>query len=191
MTRPGVVIAGAAVVALGFMIAQRWGAASAPVAASAAGESAHAPPPAIAVTPPPAPQSPGGDPPESDSPDHIALIVASTPPGASVLLAGALRGRTPCSIEVPRGEQPITVVVARDGFPPVAERVIPGTDQRLVVHLAPSASTPKPRARPKGAHHRSRMIRASPRCRWIARSARTAIRCAADRVSVDRRSGSR
>jgi serine/threonine-protein kinase len=145
------VIAGVAFIALVFRVAQRWGDADAPAPAPAQAEGigprgvAHAPAPA---GPPPRTDRPGDERPGVGRPDHIALIVASTPPGASVILAGALRGRTPCSIEIPRSEAPITVVVARDGFPPVAERVIPGTDQRLVVHLAPSASKPKTRPRP-------------------------------------------
>jgi hypothetical protein len=61
-----------------------------------------------------------------------------------VSIGGAVRGRTPCSIEVARAEDAVTVVVLRSGFKPITERLVPDTDQRLILRLHPVAAVSRP-----------------------------------------------
>lgn len=77
-------------------------------------------------------------------PAMVSLTVESIPPGAAVLVAGTRRGSTPCSIELARASDALTVVVSRSGFKRVAERVVPDADQKLVVHLQPVRATARP-----------------------------------------------
>jgi len=77
-------------------------------------------------------------------PATVSLVVETTPPGAEVSIDGAARGRTPCSIEVARAEDAVTVAVVRSGFTPINERVVPDIDQKLILRLHPAAAISRP-----------------------------------------------
>ena len=75
----------------------------------------------------------------------MKVHVETRPPGASVLLAGKAAGTTPVDLELPRGEQPVTLQLRRDGYAPAEYRVRPDADQRLVM---PLVKVRRPGARP-------------------------------------------
>jgi serine/threonine-protein kinase len=97
------------------------------------------PPAAVAVAPRALPAPPAALPP-AVKPAMVSLTVDSIPPAAEVFVGGRLRGRTPCSFTLTRADDEITVAISRDRFHPVAERVVPDADQKLLVHLQPSAA---------------------------------------------------
>lgn len=78
----------------------------------------------------------------------VSLTVESIPPGATVSIDGAAHGPAPCSIELARADRVVAVVIARDGFQAITERVTPTSDHKLVVYLQPvAAPTRAPRSR--------------------------------------------
>lgn len=77
-------------------------------------------------------------------PAMVSLTVESTPAGAEVFVDGQRRGNAPCWIELVRTDQALAVAVSRAGFKPIAERVVPNTDQKLLVHLQPLAARATP-----------------------------------------------
>ncbi len=76
---------------------------------------------------------------EADLVSEMAtLSMTSTPPGARVVVNGAARGETPCTVErVPEGD--VTVEVLLDGYQPHKQsvRVTAGEEQRVEAILAP------------------------------------------------------
>jgi serine/threonine-protein kinase len=144
-----VVAAATAVVAVGWALwlANRANAAE-PVAAAA---------PSLAPAPPPA-RAPALEPAPAPSPDpqrRIRLAVESIPPGAEVSIDGKRVANTPCSIDLARTGEALTLAVSRGGFRPVRERVVPDADQKLILHLQPVAAMAGPKkartARPRPA----------------------------------------
>jgi serine/threonine protein kinase len=68
-------------------------------------------------------------------PSVVYVAIETTPKGASVVVAGKLRGITPLTMEVPRGTDPIAVEISSKGHIKLVQRVVPNADQKLVLHL--------------------------------------------------------
>jgi eukaryotic-like serine/threonine-protein kinase len=85
------------------------------------------------------------------TPETVRVELGSTPPGAVVEVGGREAGRTPLSLELPRGDTPRQVVLRAPGFLPLREQVVPNVDQRLgfVLTAAPRpGGKPRPAAKP-------------------------------------------
>jgi hypothetical protein len=79
-------------------------------------------------------------------PSRVRVRLETTPPGARITIDGHDHGVTPEDLELVRSDASVTVVLTRDGFHPVTERLVPATDQRLVLPLRPVERATRPRA---------------------------------------------
>jgi hypothetical protein len=81
--------------------------------------------------------------------DEVAVNVDSVPAGAQVLSGpdGRALGRTPLSVILPRGDQAIEIVIAKDGFVESRHQVVP--DQKLSIS-AVLARKPRTRVGDRG-----------------------------------------
>jgi serine/threonine-protein kinase len=100
------------------------------------------PQPEVAVVPMPAPPPP---PPPPPSTIHVA--VTSTPPGADILWGDVKQGVTPTTIEFRRSEDPIELVLKREGYEDARAPFYATRDQPLDVTLT-RKPTPRPPRRP-------------------------------------------
>lgn len=63
------------------------------------------------------------------------LVVRTEPPGASVSVGGAYRGRAPLTIDV-RPDMPLALVATREGYEPATSQLTVGSGERREVRLA-------------------------------------------------------
>ena len=63
------------------------------------------------------------------------LVVRTEPPGASVSVGGAYRGRAPLTIDV-RPDTPLALVATREGYEPATSQLSVGSGERREVQLA-------------------------------------------------------
>jgi serine/threonine-protein kinase len=108
--------------------------------------------PAPIKEPPAAPVAAAGTPstPTSGSlpaaPEQVSLDLASDPPGAEVVIAGNVVGKTPLQHPIARSDQPVTIEFRKSGFMPRSKDVVPDQDgEKVAVSL-----DRKPVARPPG-----------------------------------------
>jgi hypothetical protein len=108
--------------------------------------------PVAAVAATPAPEPAPAAPLPIEQPAKVRLAVESIPPGAEVSIDGKV-ATTPCSIDLVRTDEALTLAMSRRGFQLVVERVVPDTDQKVIVHLQPVGAMASPKkgrsARPK------------------------------------------
>jgi len=128
------------------------------VTSPAAGRPASAPAaPAVNPTPGPAADPaalPVADPavlPATDPaalPATILVHVETTPPGATVLLAGVSWGKTPVDLQLPAASAPVKLQLRRKGYADVIQSLPLDRDQRVIVTLSrptkPGGKRPKP-----------------------------------------------
>jgi hypothetical protein len=95
------------------------------------------------------PADPVEKPVEPPPPAIIHIAVATTPPGADVFVGAeaASRGKTPLTIELPKGQGETTIVVRAEGFKEASRPVKLGMDAQLEIALAKDRSGGK---RPPG-----------------------------------------
>lgn len=101
----------------------------------------------ISLEPEPTPPPEMPKPPSAPVPNVTTLKVASTPPGAEVVVDGKVRGETPCEVPLaaPPGTQECQVELRKQGFLPkqVWVTLAPGTTVDLgQITLAPEPSAP-------------------------------------------------
>jgi serine/threonine protein kinase len=77
---------------------------------------------------PPAPTTP---PPSTE----VRVRVQSTPPGADVVVAGEVKGKTPMQLTLPRGTEPVKVELRLKGWKGDTMMVTPDSDQTLQLKL--------------------------------------------------------
>jgi eukaryotic-like serine/threonine-protein kinase len=82
----------------------------------------------------------------------VRVQVETTPPGASVIIAGVPRGVTPLSVELPRGEEAVELSIALEGHRSHVERMVPDVDQRVRFTLDRDEAE---RSRPRGGRPRA------------------------------------
>jgi serine/threonine-protein kinase len=85
---------------------------------------------------------------------QVAVHVETKPPGAHVLIGGAELGVTPTDVRLPQGTTPLSMQLRRSGYQTLVQRLVPDSDQRLLLSLEPlrSASpSPRPAAPPPSA----------------------------------------
>jgi hypothetical protein len=71
-----------------------------------------------------------------------SMTVSSTPRGAAILLGDKQLGVTPATVKIPAGE-PVTLVIAKDGYPPISQVVVPADGGSVTVPLKkPSRKAP-------------------------------------------------
>ncbi|HEX4420768.1 MAG TPA: caspase family protein [Kofleriaceae bacterium] len=63
-----------------------------------------------------------------------SMTVSSTPRGAAILLGDKQLGVTPATVKIPAGE-PVTLVIAKDGYPPISQVVVPADGGSVTVPL--------------------------------------------------------
>ncbi|MEZ4263138.1 MAG: serine/threonine-protein kinase [Polyangiaceae bacterium] len=103
-----------------------------------------APPPAPAPTP--AHDPPDPEPPPSAAPaTSVTVRLETRPAGASVVVAGKTRGKTPVDLPFPRGERAVKVVLRRAGHRALTQSVVPDRDQKLLLTLQPNVGAPAPK----------------------------------------------
>jgi serine/threonine-protein kinase len=114
-------------------------------------QSSHLPAEAPSGAPSTAPTSPTS---AESAPGRVRVRVETTPAGARITIDGRDHGVTPKELELVRSEQAVILVLRREGFHPLTERLVPSTDQRLVLPLRPAdrpsarGSIPAPAAVP-------------------------------------------
>jgi serine/threonine-protein kinase len=86
---------------------------------------------------------------------HVTVEVASAPAGAEVWVDGQSRGLTPVRFELPKGDQPLELRLAKPGFEDARRSLLPQADQHLELVLqqvapAPVAPSAKPSASTPG-----------------------------------------
>ena len=130
---------------------------AAPVPPTAPREAAAPPPPPAApdraaaapVAAAPVPRAPVEPPPAAPGPAAtVHLHVATTPGGATVELAGKPLGATPLDLELARQDADAPLVISRDGFAAVKQRLDLRADQAVSLVLVPAARPPRPIRRP-------------------------------------------
>jgi serine/threonine-protein kinase len=84
---------------------------------------------------------------------EVVLHVVSTPPGAEIVVAGALKAVAPDEIRVPRGTEPIVIEARLPGFETRTESVVPDVDRPIAITLVPR---PAPRGAPPRSAPKSR-----------------------------------
>jgi tRNA A-37 threonylcarbamoyl transferase component Bud32 len=105
-------------------------------------EPAPAPP---IVTTNPAPPVQVASPPAPAIPQTIALSIDGVPPGTRVVVGGKAVGIAPGRIELPRGTEPLEVVLDHAGFASATATIVPDHDDRLVVTLQRHADVTPPK----------------------------------------------
>ncbi|AKF04979.1 serine/threonine protein kinase [Sandaracinus amylolyticus] len=112
-----------------------------PIAERAPAEPVRPSPPQE-IAPPPPPSEPAPEPLSAT----VSIHIESTPSRAQVRIGRRVRGTTPLTIELPRGAEPVDVVVERLGHQPSELSIVPELDQRVVVRLRERATArPRPR----------------------------------------------
>lgn len=91
----------------------------------------------------------------------VVLEVDSRPTNARVFVDEMVVGRTPLSLELSRGDDPVVVTIEYDGFVSAGHTVIPDRDQSVLVALTPipEPSTDDAQPRPPAPRKRSRVSR--------------------------------
>jgi hypothetical protein len=134
----GILVACAVVVSA---LAIRW----APGRSSGATESAQpAPPPATSTAAPILATTEATAPVRVSPAASVAVRVEATP-AAEVRVGDEPRGRTPTTVVLARGDEPIEIVLERQGYLRWERSIVPNVDQQLVVTLVPR---PRPAAPP-------------------------------------------
>jgi serine/threonine-protein kinase len=137
-----------------------WFAAAVPTAALAALAVLvllrQAPPPAVAMA--------------ATAPSPIVEVALDSTPQGAVVTANAAApgaaprrlGETPLVLRLPRGEAAVALTLTKDGFAPLAFKIVPTRDRDVVAPLerAPAAAPAEAEARPHG-HARSAAARRS------------------------------
>jgi serine/threonine-protein kinase len=100
------------------------------------------PPPEVTTVPVPLAQPP------PPLPTTIHVGVTSLPPGAEVLMGDVSRGRTPITLEVPRGDDPVALLLRHEQFVDAPASFTPTRDQEVVVTLTRKPPAPRPVRRP-------------------------------------------
>ncbi len=94
----------------------------------------------------PAPEPPAPSPaPEPAAPRTVEVAIDSTPRGASVVVAGAVLGKTPFRGTLPHGERDVTIVVRLRGY---ADRSIVVRPDRSISQRIKLVANPPPRVQP-------------------------------------------
>jgi serine/threonine-protein kinase len=76
--------------------------------------------------------------PEQPTPAVVRWHFTTTPPGATVIVAGQPQPKTtPTWVTVPRSEDPVQVVLRRDGYLPTTDMLAPLADQNFPYQLVP------------------------------------------------------
>jgi len=119
--------AGLGVVVLGIIVFL-WSMPRSDGVALRAGTNALMPP--MSVLPKPKPPPP---PPPATT---VTIHVVSVPEGATVLVGGEEKGKTPLKLELGRGDEPVEVTLQHDGYTDSVEKVTPDVTQRLRVTLS-------------------------------------------------------
>jgi hypothetical protein len=70
-------------------------------------------------------------------PDTVRLRVTTTPAGATVELEGKRLGATPLDVELPRRDGEAQLVISRDGFTEVKQRLDLSDDSAVTLALPP------------------------------------------------------
>jgi hypothetical protein len=86
-------------------------------------ESVYAQPRVIAPTPAP-------------EPAQVLVKLTSVPDGASVIIGGEERGKTPIELKITRTSTPIEVTLKHDGYDDAVESITPDVNQRLQFSLS-------------------------------------------------------
>jgi serine/threonine-protein kinase len=69
-------------------------------------------------------------------PSTVSIRFESDPPGAEIKDGeGKLLGVTPLTTDLPRGTQPIAITVAKTGYAPVTQKLVPDHDQSTLLAL--------------------------------------------------------
>lgn len=92
------------------------------------------------------------EPPALPAPTKVTFTIHSRPEGASVLIEGARRGRTPLTVQLKRDRRPRQLRLEREGFAPLAVELSPDRDRELWLALEAvpkKAPKPAPRKRAK------------------------------------------
>jgi serine/threonine-protein kinase len=136
----GILVACAVVVGT---LAIRW----APGRSSGATESAQpAPPPATSTAAPILATTEATAPVRASPAASVAVRVEATP-AAEVRVGDEPRGRTPTTVLLARGDEPIEIVLERQGYLRWERSIVPSVDQQLVVTLVPRPRPATPPAR--------------------------------------------
>jgi serine/threonine-protein kinase len=97
-------------------------------------------PVAVPVAPTPVVATPVKEPAASAT---VSIRVESDPPGAEVAGPdGALLGTTPLSTSLPRGSEPVTFTLSKEGYAPSRQSVTPDRDLAALVSLRTVAPSP-------------------------------------------------
>jgi serine/threonine-protein kinase len=72
------------------------------------------------------------------SPATVKWHFDTTPPGATIIIAGEVQpSTTPTYVELARGEQPVKVVLEKEGYEPTVQLLAPMSDQNFPYMLLP------------------------------------------------------
>jgi eukaryotic-like serine/threonine-protein kinase len=96
---------------------------------------------------------------DADLPSKIGIAIATSPPGASLWVAGGSRGQTPLRLVLPRGTVLIDVTLKREGYVDKILSLRPDRDQSLEV---PLDALEKPHPHPSGHHHKDKPTPVAP-----------------------------
>jgi len=83
----------------------------------------------------------------------FTVKITSTPPGATVTIAGKVAGKTPLNTRAP-GFEPMTVAFKKDGFAPTTARLYAKANSTVVTAKLKKAGAPAPKTPPKPAPRR-------------------------------------
>jgi eukaryotic-like serine/threonine-protein kinase len=100
--------------------------------------------------------------PEPPRPETIHLHLTTTPPGATVELDGKRLGATPLDVDLARLDADAQLVIARDGFTAVKQRLDLRSDRSLSIALSPVARPARVVKRPAPPARRDTGRAASP-----------------------------
>ncbi len=88
-----------------------------------------------------------GEPRIAPAASTVSIEIVTTPPGARITVGEMDGGTTPKKIDLPRGTEPVTVVLTLDGFQRLEQKVTPDVDQRLALTLSPASRAASPPTR--------------------------------------------
>ncbi len=137
---PALALAAAALCVVGAVAFAVTRPAAAPVVPPPAAP-APAPVAKVAEPPPPPPAAP-----PIVLPERVTFTITSAPAGAKVVIDGVERGTTPVSVELPRADEQVELVVQRDGYVPLKHRVYPRADLQLDYPLKRARQAPSKKA---------------------------------------------
>jgi len=86
--------------------------------------------------------------PSDKTPAKVVIEIATTPPGAHVVVGGQDLGETPKKLELDRGTEPVAIELTLDGYETKTETVTPNVDQRLSLSLTAAQRRGRPFSRP-------------------------------------------